>query len=117
VPTRALIDDAVSVEEVAERVERVGENGVADGLWIDTKQQMYVTALEENAVKVRDLAAGGDAVTTLVRDDRLRWPDTFSEGPDGAIYVTASHIQDMHWFVEGNPIAERTALFRIERSD
>jgi hypothetical protein len=31
-------------------------------------------------------------------DPRLRWPDTFSQGPDGAIYVTASHIQDSPWF-------------------
>ena len=63
---------------------------------------------------MRVLSAAGDAITTLVRDDRLRWPDTFSEGPDGTIYVTASHIQDMPWYVEGNPLAVRTALFRIE---
>ena len=25
---------------------------------------------------------------------RLVWPDTFSQGPDGGIYVTASHIND-----------------------
>jgi sugar lactone lactonase YvrE len=114
VPTDALIDDDVPDEEVAERVERVGENGVSDGLWIDDRQRMYISALEENAVKVRDLTADGDAVTTLVRDERLRWPDTFSEGPDGAIYVTASHIQDMPWWVPTNPPQVRTALFRIE---
>src|SRR3954470_10364738 len=27
--------------------------------------------------------------TTLVQDARLRWPDTFAQGPDGAIYMTA----------------------------
>jgi len=113
VPTRALIDDAVSVEQVAERVERVGENGVADGLWIDTRQRMYISALEANAVKVRDLSATEDAVELLVQDERLRWPDTFSEGPDGTIYVTASHIQDMPWYVAQNPLAVRTTLFRI----
>jgi hypothetical protein len=26
------------------------------------------------------------------------WPDTFSQGPDGTLYVTASHIQDSPWF-------------------
>ena len=47
-------------------------------------------AVEKYAVIERD----GDAETVAVRDDRLRWPDTMSEGPDGTMYVTASHIQD-----------------------
>jgi sugar lactone lactonase YvrE len=113
VATEALLDDAVSEEEVEARVEAVGQNGVADGLWIDARARMYVSALEENAVKVRDLSADGDSLTTLVQDERLRWPDTFSEGPDGAIYVTASHIQDMPWYVKDNPPQVRTALYRI----
>jgi sugar lactone lactonase YvrE len=114
VPTEALLDDAVSEEEVQQRMERVGENGVSDGLWIDERGRMYVSALEESAVKVRDLDADGDEVTTLLTDERLRWPDTFSQGPDGAMYVTASHIMDMPWYVEGNPLAVRTALFRFD---
>jgi sugar lactone lactonase YvrE len=114
VPTDALLDDAVSEEEVEQRVERVGENGVSDGLWIDEHGRMYVSALEENAVKVRDLSDDDDTVTTIAQDERLRWPDTFSQGPDGAMYVTASHIMDMPWYVEGNPLAVRTTLFRFE---
>jgi sugar lactone lactonase YvrE len=114
VPTDALTNDDVSVEEVAERVERVGENGVSDGLWIDAAGRMYISALEENAVKVRDLNATDDRVTTLVQDARLRWPDTFSEGPDGAIYVTASHIQDMPWYRPENAPQVRTTLFRVD---
>jgi hypothetical protein len=26
-----------------------------------------------------------------VKDPRLLWPDSMAEGPDGAIYITASH--------------------------
>jgi hypothetical protein len=37
-------------------------------------------------------------VRQVLTDSRLRWPDTLSQGPDGAIYVTASHIQDSPWF-------------------
>jgi sugar lactone lactonase YvrE len=117
VPTDALTDPDAIDAQVADAVERVGENGVSDGLWIDDRERMYISALEENAVKVRDLAAEGDAVETLLTDDRLRWPDTFSEGPDGAIYVTASHIQDMPWYVPTNPPQVRTALFRFEPGD
>ena len=31
----------------------------------------------------------------------LRWSDTYAEGPDGRIYVAASHIQDTSWFKPG----------------
>ena len=114
VATDALHDAALPPAALAGGVERVGENGVSDGLWIDRRGRMYLSALEENAVKVRDLSRDGDRLTTLVQDERLRWPDTFSEGPDGAIYVCASHIHDMPWFKPENPPAVRTALFRFE---
>jgi sugar lactone lactonase YvrE len=110
IETGALHDEGLSDDELGGRVERVGENGVSDGLWIDGEGRMYISALEENSVKVRE----GDRVTTLLTDERLRWPDTFSEGPDGAIYVTASHIQDMYWFDKGKPLAVRSELFRID---
>jgi len=28
----------------------------------------------------------------IVVDQRLQWPDTFTQGPDGSMYVSASHI-------------------------
>jgi sugar lactone lactonase YvrE len=111
VPTAALRDAAMAGGQLAAQVQRVGENGPADGLLLDARNRMYVSAVEENAVKLRD----GDRLTVLVQDPRLRWPDTFAEGPDGAVYVTASRIQDMNWFKPGNPAALPTTLFRIER--
>ncbi|MEW5927514.1 MAG: L-dopachrome tautomerase-related protein [Gemmatimonadota bacterium] len=109
IETEALHDEGLSGDELGGKVERVGENGVSDGLWIGESGRMYISALEENAVKVRE----GDRVTTLLSDERLRWPDTFSEGPDGTIYVTASHIQDMYWFDKEEPLSVRTELFQI----
>lgn len=113
IATEALTDAGLSGEELGGKVERVGENGVSDGLWIGAGGRMYISSLEENAVKVRE----GDRVTTLVQDERLRWPNTFSEGPDGTIYVTASRIQDMAWYRPKNGPALRTTLFRIEPGD
>jgi len=113
VPTEILHDASKSDDDIANATEIVGENGVSDGLWIDAHGRMYISALEENAVKVRE----DDRVEILVQDERLRWPDTFSEGPDGTIYVTASHIQDMPWYVPDNPPEVQTALFRIRETD
>ncbi len=109
VATEALSNSRLSAKELESRIERVGGSEPTDGLWIDKRGRLYLSAIEGNAVKVRD--GGGD--TTLVQDDRLRWPDTFAEGPDGTVYVTSSHIQDMSWFKPENGPRLATQLWRI----
>ena len=111
IATAALRDTSLAAAALAARVERVGTTNVADGLWMTAEGRLYVSAPEGDAVNVRE--ADG-RMTPVVRDARLRWPDTFSQGPDGAIYVTASHIQDMNWYKPGNPKALTTQLFRID---
>ena len=115
IPTAALIDAMTSDKDVAPSIEKFGENGVADGLIIGRESgHMYVSAPEEDAVKIRDLAAGAqEKPKVLVSDARLRWPDTFGEGPDGSIYITSSHIQDSGFFKPGAPASLPTELWRI----
>ena len=110
ISTDALENPRLSEKDIEARVERVAETEPTDGLWINERGQLYLSAIEQDAVKVRD----GDRVTTLVQDKRLRWPDTFSEGPDGIIYVTSSRIQDMSWFKPQNGPRLETQLWRIE---
>ncbi|RYF76826.1 MAG: hypothetical protein EOO22_00875 [Comamonadaceae bacterium] len=111
VPTAALTDPGLSKEALSQRVQRVGENGPADGLLIGRDGRMYVTSPEDDALKVRRSAS--EPLQTLVRDTRLRWPDTLAEGPDGAIYVTSSRIQDMNWFDPRSDARLPTTLFRV----
>ena len=110
IATEALDDPRLSVGELESRIERVGESEPTDGLWIDKRGRLYLSSIEDNAVKIRD----GGRDTTLVQDDRLRWPDTFSEGPDGTIYITTSRIQDMSWFKPETGPRLTTQLWRIE---
>jgi sugar lactone lactonase YvrE len=110
IATGVLDDAALPAKSVEEKVEKVGENGPADGLLFDRQGRMYISAVEENAIKVRE----DGKVSLLLQDSRLRWPDTFALGPDGAVYVTSSRIMDMHWFKPENPPALKTTLFRIE---
>ena len=107
VPTFLLQDPA---RAAGAKPTTVATTHPADGLWIDAAGHLYVTNPETNAVEMAERP--GAALKTLVKDDRLRWPDTFSEGPDGTIYVSASHIQDSPWF---RPQAKTTpsALFKI----
>ena len=113
IPTDALHDAKMSNEALATKIERVGENGVADGLWIDKGGTMYISALEEDSIKMRKR----DKVETLIRDKRLRWPDTFAESSDGMIYVTASRIQDSAQFNPKAGLALETYLFTFKPAE
>lgn len=77
------------------RVQKVAETEPVDGLWMDKSGRLYLSSLADNAVKA--LEPDGKR-RTVIADPRLRWPDSFAEGPDGTLYVTASRIQDSPWF-------------------
>ena len=99
-------------EQVGERdraaaITKVADTHVADGLWMSRAGVLYLTSPSDFSIK----RLNGTAVETVLTDRRLRWPDTFSEGPDGRMYVTASHIQDTQWFTPGAPPSIRTELF------
>jgi len=115
ISTAALVGDGLKGKDVSGQVEHYGLNGVNDGLLIARgTDDMYLTAVQDNAIKVRKLAEGPEAeAKTVVQDERLRWPDTFSQGPDGAIYVTTSHIQDSAFFKPDAPAALPTQLWKL----
>jgi sugar lactone lactonase YvrE len=117
--TDVLETRALAGEDVSANVEQYGLNGVADGLLIGRAGEiMYITSPEDNSIKVRDLSQGPSAPLRLVvQDERLRWPDTFAQGPDGAIYVTTSRIQDSAFFKRDAPLALPTQLWRLRRSN
>ena len=93
----------------------VGEDGPADGLLISRHDgKMYVTGPETNSIRVRDLSKPGSKLSTVVQDKRLVWPDTFAEGPDGTIYVSASHIPESAMFKPSAPAALPTELWSFK---
>jgi sugar lactone lactonase YvrE len=96
--------------DVGAAVRTVGTTCVADGMWISGADTLYLTSPTDNSVK----RWNGRELEIVVQDVRLRWPDTMSEGPDGTLYVTASHIQDAAWFKPNAPIALPTELFSFK---
>jgi sugar lactone lactonase YvrE len=98
VKTSALRDAGASHEVVGAAVERVAETFPTDGFWMDAQDRLYLSNINESAVY--RLVQGG-APEKVAADSRLVWPDTFSQGPDGAIYITASHINDSPRFNQG----------------
>ncbi|WP_342150665.1 L-dopachrome tautomerase-related protein [Methylorubrum sp. SB2] len=111
----SLVPETLSDKSLSGKVARVGENGVADGLLITRRDgRMIVTSPQDDSVKMRDLSKADAPLTTLVQDPQLRWPDTLSEGPDGTIYLTTSHIQDSADYKPGAPVSLPTELWAIK---
>ncbi len=71
-------------------VEKVAKTFPVDGLWMDAQDRVYLSNINESAV----YRFANGKMEKLLSDTRLEWPDTFSQGSDGAIYITASHIND-----------------------
>jgi sugar lactone lactonase YvrE len=118
IQTAALTGRGLAGEDVSTFVQPYGKVGPTDGLWIARgTDTLFITSIEDNAVKARNLAQGpAGALRTVVQDPRLRWPDTFSQGPDGSLYVTTSRIQDSAFFNRDAPLALPTQLWRLPRA-
>ena len=89
IKTAALRDAALKDAQLAQQVETVGEIPATDGLEIDAANNVYLTSFENSAL-MRRTPAG--KIETLVQDDRLQWPDTYSLTADGTLYVANSSI-------------------------
>lgn len=90
--TADLDDETISSQDLAARVEDYGPKTISDGITTDVAGNVYLSDPEHSAV-VR--LTPERKLETLVKDGRLRWPDGFSFGPDGWLYVTASDLQDV----------------------
>jgi WD40 repeat protein len=99
-------------EEAGKKVEKAGSSCVADGLLMTRDGQLLITSPEDSSIKLWE----GDRARTVLAHPNLRWPDSMAEAPDGAIYVTASRIQDSAWFNKDAPAALPTKLYRMVRS-
>jgi sugar lactone lactonase YvrE len=124
IPAASLTSKGLAGEDVAGDVQPYGQTGPTDGFWIFERKgkpagnALFVTLPETSSIGVRDLAQGASGkMRTVIQDPRLRWPDTFSQGPDGSLYVTTSRIQDSAFFKKDAPPALPTQLWRLKAAD
>lgn len=92
VPADALTDETVSAEALAAKVENFASKSLSDGLTTDDAGNIYLSDMEHSAV--HRMTPDGN-LETLISDPLLRWPDGFSFGPDGSLFVTCSALQDV----------------------
>ncbi len=110
-PLAVLFNPSLSPAQQGAAVETVVNTFVADGYWLARNGALYLTSDEDNAVKRLE---SDQSFSVQVQDPRLLWPDSMAEGPDGAIYVTASHIPEMKMWQ--GPGVTHTELFRFRPS-
>jgi sugar lactone lactonase YvrE len=88
VPLAALSDTTLGQRQLAAKVQPFASSGVSDGLlW--GPGGVYVSALEDGCIKRVDSQG---RVSTVVKDPRIVWPDSFAQGPDGSVWFTTAQI-------------------------
>ena len=111
VSTDALWDRNVTDDQVAATVQNLGQKGVNDGLGEDTQDRIYITDYGSNAITRR---LPSNEIETVVRDDRLLWPDTlWLHG--GYLYITSNQLnrQPSHHYGKERRV-KPYSLFRIK---
>jgi len=100
-PLKTLVD---SVQDLDKFV-------TTDGMIFDKSGNLYLGDLEKNSiVKITpDLK-----MQTVIQDDRLRWPDSYSISQDGYLYISCSQIQYMPWFHAADEIERPFKIFRLK---
>ena len=70
--------------QLAARVEQYSGKPLSDGLSTDLEGNIYITDVEHGAI----FAVGPERKPrTLLRSEKLRWPDALSFGPGGWLYT------------------------------
>ena len=98
IETVYLRDPIHTPEEVSGKVEKVVDTGLVDGMLITEDGTLYLTLPEEKAIKRLDKDG---KLATIVKDERLQWPDSMTLSPGNLLYFTDSQINRMPRFNEG----------------
>jgi sugar lactone lactonase YvrE len=87
-----LRNSELPATQLAARVERFSDKPMSDGMSIDLQGNVYMTDVEHNALF---RVGPGGSLTTLIRSQDIRWPQSLSFGPGGWLYVADSGLSDV----------------------
>jgi len=110
IKTEFLRNDTLSGQKLKGYVEDLGKYLVTDGMAFDKKGNLYLGDVQNSAI----VQISPDLkITTIVKDARLIWPDSYSVSKDGYLYVSCSQIQKTPDHNAG--INKRTTPYAIYR--
>jgi sugar lactone lactonase YvrE len=110
VKTEDLRNEALSAQQLAGKVQDLGKFVTTDGMIFDPAGNLYLGDLQNSSiVKITpDLK-----MTTVIKDEKLIWPDSYSVSKDGYLYISCSQIQKQPDY--NNGVNKRTSPYTIYR--
>lgn len=93
------------------KIEELPRTGALDGLVADKKGNIFLSSIEDNSIKYYSPSG---KIMTLIKDERIAWPDSFSIHDD-YLYFTTSRIHEMPWFNGGESV--RKEPYKVYRID
>ena len=98
IETKHLAYATLTEKDLSAKVETVADTGVCHGMVADEKGNVYLT--DSVRKEIRYVTPAGE-VKTLVKDDRLIWPDSLGIGSDGFLYLTAAQMHRLPNYNDG----------------
>lgn len=90
IQTKYLRDFSLSEKDLAEKVLRVGDKPISDGITMDGSGNVYVTDIENNAIGV--VGPSGKYTVLHVDPKLLSFPDGMSFSKNSYVYVTVNQL-------------------------
>ena len=107
---RDLRNESLPPGQLANRVERISDKPLSDGMSVDNSGNVYITDIEHGSICV----VGPDReLETLVRSHELRWPDGLSFGPEGYLYIADSALSEL--ILQSREHIEASGPYRVFR--
>ena len=111
IATKYLRDEFIKDCNLCLYVEYLGEKGASDGLITDSKGTLYAGDYENKSI--RKITKDGE-VETILHNQCLLWPDTFTIGCDGYLYVIANQLHRQARYHYGKDMRDKPySLFKI----
>ncbi len=90
VPLAAVLDDTLKPDDVASKIDDVGQKPMSDGITVDKKGHVIITDVEHGGLTSVDVTT--KKASTLVHSKSILWADGVATGPDSLLYFTDSYI-------------------------
>ncbi|MBB6460993.1 SMP-30/gluconolactonase/LRE family protein [Flammeovirga kamogawensis] len=89
IKTSVLLENDVQSKGVSEEIEKVATIPATDGMLFDRKGNLWMGGLEGNMINVWTV---DNEMVHLIKDERVKWADSFAKNIDREIYFTTSQI-------------------------